>query len=187
MKRSHIIATLVAVGHNERKLSSKSNDSLRKLLNLGNKKIQALREEKAKKEAELAARMKERAERQREEAKAESLRVSRQLLRSAREAKEMEPIKRFQKQGFKPLPRIGVRVTTEDPIRQRLAELDAKVDKAKAALRNNRVTKDLSKAAALAVLERNCFVDELPESQRRRVVVEDYVRRTDRPLFGVKS
>jgi hypothetical protein len=185
MKRSHIIATLVAVGHNERKLSSKSNDALRKLLNLGNKKIQALREEKAQKEAELQARMKERGERQREEARVEKLRLGRIALRAAREAAEKEPIKRWQEKGFKPLVRFGSS-RTEPTWRQRLAELDAKVDKAKAALRNNRVTDEMAKAAALAVLERNCFVDELPEQERRKVLVEDYVKRTARPLFGVK-
>jgi hypothetical protein len=181
MKRHVMINALLSVGHNKRTLERKSNDSLKKLLNLANKKIQALREEKARKEAELSARMKERSEQQKEEARIEKIRLGRLILRAAREAKGQEAIRRFQSEGFKPLVRFGA---AEPSFRQRLAELDAKIEETKAALRSNRWTEQLSKAAALAVLERNCFVDEQPEEIQRKIRVEDYLRKTERPLFG---
>jgi len=188
MKRNQIIATLVSVGHKERNLQHKSNDALRKLMNLGSKKIAKIREEKAQREAELFVRMEEQKQKQREQSRCEALRLNRLTLRAAREAKEQEPIKRFQRQGFKPLPPIGVRPTTTAPtIRQRIAELDAKVEETKSALRSNRWTQQLADEAALAVLERKCFVDELPEQERRKVLAEDYVKRTTKPLFGVKA
>lgn len=189
MKRNQVIKTLVLAGRNERNLINLSNEALRKLLNLSAKKIAAAKEAKAKAEAELFVRMEIRKEQQREQSRIEKARTEKLILRAKRESEEKAAIKRFENRGFVPLPKIGV--TPEQAkrieIREELARLTKAVEEAKQNLHGVRHDKAAAEAVADAVIQRKCFIESLPEEVQVQIRTEEYVRQTERPLFGSAS
>jgi hypothetical protein len=190
MKRSHIINALVLAGRNERKLTHLSNDALRKLMNLSSKKITAIKEEKAKQEAELFVRMEVRKEQQKEAARIERLATDKALLRAKRESEEKAAIKRFEVRGFVPLPKIG-EITPEMSerinVRTELTRHNNAVNRAKLVLRVEGWSKQAEEAAKDAVIQRQCFIHSLPEEAQRQIRAQEYVQTTERPLFGSAS
>jgi len=181
---------LIEVGRNPEKTMRINDKELHHAYVVEGSKIEELHVKRAEHEALIAIRVAERAAQQKEEARLAKIVTDKAMLRAKRESEEKAAIKKFEVRGFVPLPKIGEitpAMAERINVRTELTRLNNAVNRAKLVLRVEGWNKQNEESAALAICERKCWIESLPEETQMKLRLEDYLLHTDRNVTGSAS